>query len=470
MPAQPSAFSRPNTSRIALAVAPGDWAGLARATLAAWHQQVHLRAGQQRVSRVRLALGAAWTRPGRHQPRLQALARQLAQGDVPVDVLVLPTLSQPELRLGWAPWHAPPAAGQPAPRNLTPPLPGEPTMKLPFFSTLFDTPAPVPAHPAVPDEPGLEPMGVRSAPGAGKQLSKALAQIADLIATQEVRELLELDTVGCRYQLWTLTFWVTAANQPALRGLIDVSQRDAGVAKTLVERGFAKAEGARWLNTLRLKLEFKRGDSLPREASEVLVVCGRDSVTLPFSYTGQIELGEPPAHAPGVGPDATVLAPTARAAAGAELLLWGQLPGRPTVSRWRFATGPLKIGADEDAALRIEHRYISGEHLALSLDAAGFWQVEDRSRNGSSLFDASADEAESPLPYRQVKRLPASGALRLGPSPDDPVLSFQVLAPARAPGAGHDGAAPAARGRVTQLARVGDLAAAQPARRSTGLA
>ena len=165
-------------------------------------------------------------------------------------------------------------------------------MKVPFLSQLFDPKPAAAPSPGVPDEPSLQPLGVRARPGAGRQLAQAFAQIADQIAAQEVRDLLDLDTVGCRYQLWTLTFWVTAANQPALRSLVDVNQRDPGVAKALIERNFSKSDNARLLNTLRLKLDFQRGDSLPLDASEVLVVCGRDSVVLPFSYSGQIELGD----------------------------------------------------------------------------------------------------------------------------------------------------------------------------------
>ena len=477
-----------------LPVAANDWPGLAAATLSTWHAELHRQAGLRRIQQARLCLGAGWAQAGRHDSRLQALALRLARDGAAVEVLVLPGLAQAELRLGWAPWHAPPVAapGRPAAQarhahhpsanqkslNRT----GEPAMKVPFFNKMFGhaaSPAADQAHPAgLHDEPSLQPLGVQNPPRHGQALSRALAQIADQIAALEVRDLLELDTEGCRFQLWTLTFWLTAANQPALRSLVDVNQRDSGVAKALVERGFSKGEGARLLNTLRLKLDFKRGDSLPRDASEVLIACGRDSVTLPFSYTGQIELGGAAAAsqplAAAAGQPARPGAPQGPGqgqAGGASLLLWAQLPGMATLQRWRFAAGPVVVGAAEGAALAVNHHHVSGEHLLLSQDAAGGWQVEDRSRNGASLFDATTlDAAERPLPTRQPQTLPAAGALRLGPLPDDPLLSFQIILPAVQRPAVPDGAGLAPQRRVTQLAAGATATAtAHPARRVTGL-
>ena len=470
----------------ALPVAAHDWPGLAAAVLSTWHAQLHRRAGLQRVQQARLCLGAAWAQAGRHDSRLQALAQRLARDGAAVEVLVLPGLAQAELRLGWAPWHAPPAAapGQAAcqPRHANPQASnqkppnrtGEPAMKVPFFTQIFGQAAsPAAARAGLPEEPSLQPLGVQHPPRHGQALSRALAQIADQIAALEVRDLLELDTEGCRFQLWTLTFWLTAANQPALRSLVDVNLRDASVAKALVERGFSKGEGARLLNTLRLKLEFKRGDSLPRDASEVLIACGRDSVTLPFSYTGQIELGGGAAAASQplapAGQPARPGAPQGQAA-GASLLLWAQLPATAALQRWRFAAGPVAVGAADGAAVAVNHHHVSGEHLLITQDASGQWQVEDRSRNGSSLFDATQDAAERPLPTRQPQPLPAAGALRLGPLPDDPLLSFQLILPAVLRPAVADSASTVPQRRVTQLAGAATaIAIAQPARRVTGL-
>ena len=474
-----------------LPVAAHDWPGLAAAVLSIWHAQLHRQAGLQRIHSARLCLGAAWAQAGRHDRRLQALALRLARDGAAVEVLVLPGLAQPELRLGWAPWHAPPAAAPgrsaspPSHANPQPPIPephsrtGEPAMKVPFFTQIFGQAAsPAAARAGLPEEPSLQPLGVQNPPRHGQALSRALAQIADQIAALEVRDLLELDTEGCRFQLWTLTFWLTAANQPALRSLVDVNLRDASVAKALVERGFSKGEGARLLNTLRLKLEFKRGDSLPRDASEVLIACGRDSVTLPFSYTGQIELGACAAAGASVAAGGRPAAPvvpvaTPTQAAGASLLLWAQLPGQAGLQRWRFAAGPVAVGAADGAAagasITVNHHHVSGEHLLLSQDASGHWQVEDRSRNGSSLFDATLDTAERPLPTRQPQALPAAGALRLGPLPDDPLLSFQIIQPAVQRPAAADSAGAAPQRRVTQLAGGASAAVAQPLRRVTGL-
>ena len=151
-------------------------------------------------------------------------------------------------------------------------------MKLPNLRQLF-TPDHSPvagahgahgAHGA--DGPRLEAVGQRAAPGPGKQLPQALQQIAEQIDEQEVRHL--LDTVDCRFQLWELTLYLTPGNQPALRGLMEVHQRNPAVARSIVERAFAGANGAGSLNTVRLKLDFKRGDSLPRAASAFCLATG----------------------------------------------------------------------------------------------------------------------------------------------------------------------------------------------------
>ena len=335
-------------------------------------------------------------------------------------------------------------------------------MKLPNLRQFF-TPDPAAAATAL-DEPRLEPTGQRAAPGPGKQLRLALQQIAEQIDEQEVRQL--LDTVDCRYQLWELTLYLTPGNQPALRGLMEVNQRNPAIARDVVERAFAEASGAGRLNTVRLKLDFKRGDSLPRDASEVLVVCGRDNVTLPFSYTGQIELGQPVGAA--AAPRSAPAGPAAPATGSpTELLLWGQVPnaaGQPVLQRWRFASGPVPVGAADDAAVRVNHHHVSGEHLVLAQDAQGRWTVEDRSRNGSALLDVLAHDSERPLAARLPQVLPPAGALRLGPLPDDPLLSFhQVLPVAEAPVASDS------RRRVTQLAGAFNPAVQPPAGRATGL-
>ena len=348
-------------------------------------------------------------------------------------------------------------------------------MKLPNLRQLF-TPDHSPAtgahgaHGA--DEPRLEAVGQRAAPGPGKQLPQALQQIAEQIDEQEVRHL--LDTVDCRFQLWELTLYLTPGNQPALRGLMEVHQRNPAVARSIVERAFAGANGAGRLNTVRLKLDFKRADSLPRDASEVLVVCGRDNVTLPFSYTGQIELGQPvgsgasPAHPP-AHPPARPAAPAVAVASATELVLWGQLPnasGQPALQRWRFSSGPVQVGAADDAPLCVNHPHVSGMHLVLAQDAQGRWTVEDRSRNGSGLLDVLAQDSEHPLPANLPQPLPAAGALRLGPLPDDPLLNFHLVLPLVEAAAA---AASGGRRRVTQLAGSGNLAAQPPAGRTTSL-
>ena len=152
------------------------------------------------------------------------------------------------------------------------------------------------------------------------------------------------------------------------------------------------------------------------------------------------------------------------------MLLWAQLPATAALQRWRFAAGPVAVGAADGAAVAVNHHHVSGEHLLITQDASGQWQVEDRSRNGSSLFDATQDAAERPLPTRQPQPLPAAGALRLGPLPDDPLLSFQLILPAVLRPAVADSASTVPQRRVTQLAGAATaIAIAQPARRVTGL-
>ena len=449
-----------------LALRPADWPALQAAVLMAWHQQTHQRAGLQRVATAQLRLGPAWAAGGRPAKALRLLAQRLAADGALVQVLVIAGLRQPELCLGWAPWHAPPPAAAllaPSPPiSVSPPPhpPGAFSMKLPSLRQLF-TPDPRPGITAT-DEPRLEAIGQRAAPGPGKQLPHALQQIAEQIDEQEVRQL--LDTVDCRYQVWDLTLYLTPGNQAALRGLMDVHQRNPAIARSIVERAFAGASGAARLNTVRLKLDFKRGDSLPRDASEVLVVCGRDNVTLPFSYTGQIELGAPAGG--GAAPGPAPARPAAPAAGSAtDLVLWAALAGadgQPVLQRWRFGSGPVPVGAADDAAVRIQHRQVSGEHLVLAQDTLGRWTVEDRSRNGSGLLDVLAQDTERPLPARVPLLLPAAGALRLGPLPDHPWLSFHLVQPVAESPAGGTG-----RRRVTELAGTARVAAQPLAGRAT---
>ena len=130
----PKPPQRKATSIDALPAAACDWSALAEATLTAWHQQLHLHAGRQRVARARLCLGSDWaaaargdTRKSGHQndrphggphggpygglhSALRTLAERLARDGVLVEVLIVPGLQRPELRLGWVAWHAPPAA------------------------------------------------------------------------------------------------------------------------------------------------------------------------------------------------------------------------------------------------------------------------------------------------------------------------------------------------------------------------
>ncbi len=462
----------------ALPLQPGDWLALIAAVLQVWHQQTHMKAGQQSITTAQLRLAPAWVIAGHQPPALRRLAQRLAADGAQVQVLVIAGLRWPELRLGWSPWHAPPPQPHPPQPSSPARQPSHPsgalTMKLPNLRQLFTPDASPP--PSAHDEPKLEAVGQRAQPGPGKQLLLALQHIAEQIDEQEVRHL--LDTVDCRYQLWELAFYLTPGNQPALRGLMEVHQKNKLVAHAIVEREFAKASSAGRLNTVRLSLTFKRGDSLPRDVSEVLVVCGRDNVTLPFSFTGQLELGEPVGNAglptgahPASHPAAPKVAAATDARAATELMLWGQLPnaaGQLTLQRWRFSKGRVQVGAADDAQVCVNHHHVSGEHLELAQDAQGQWTVEDRSRNGSALFDVFAQTSERPLPARAPQALPAAGVLRLGPLPDHPLLNFHLVQPT-VPAAEAMAIGSILKRRATQLVGSFEAAASSPVRRATDL-
>lgn len=411
---------------------PPDWAALAAEVQAAWHTQAHLQAGRWRLTQVQLRLGAPWpVRAGRLAPALAAVLRQVAASGASVQVLQMPGQAQPQLGLGWAPWHAPPLQDLPAQPAMPPYHFGDLTMKLRDLFTQRQ-----PDTSATADEPSLQPQGVRAPLQRQQQLSQALARIGETIAEQEVQEL--RDTVPeCRYRLHTLTLWVTAANAPALRGLMDLAQRNPAVAQQHLDKCFARGTAARLLDTTRTRLDFQRSDSLPPDAGEVLLVQGRAPVPVPFSYTGEVVLGD--ADKPGVPSSAAAApasAPAARpgaatAAAGPELLIWAQPAAGGTLCQWRFAGCSVSVGAADDAMLRIDQPHVSGRHLELRPGPGGQWWVEDLSRNGTRLFDAAAgaNPAEQPLPPRQAVVLPQQGALRLGPLPADPLLHFVLRNP-----------------------------------------
>lgn len=372
------------------------------------------------------------------------------------------------------------------------------------LTELFNPNAPADAPAAHDEAPTLEPIGTRAPPSPGSQWMASLPLIAEKIG-DEVRDLREMQgSVNFGFQIWTLTFHVSPANEAALRNPMSLSQRDDGVLKTLVESGFAKSSAAPWLNTQRMKIEFKRSEARLDDAAEVLMSSGSTGVPLQFGYSGQIEVLPAGAQRPGVNAlsahpaiAAAMVAPAAAAGAatGAAintlaatpastlttpptthpgptdvLLLWAQLPGQKQVQRWAFTAGPVNVGADYEATLCVDQHHVSGEHLQLTCDEHGRWQVVDRSRNGSHLLDASAEGAtETPLPTHVLRPLPPAGVLRLGPLPDDPLLHIHIT-PAAPPAPAQ--AAPGSRGRVTRLATDPAAAPAQFAaaqRRSTSL-
>lgn len=319
-------------------------------------------------------------------------------------------------------------------------------MKLPnFFNKTAAVASPNPAA-----EPQLAPQPMAPARRSGTQLPLALSQMAEHIARQEVHDLLELGMNG-RYSLCTLSFWVSAANQPALRNLMEINQRDPGVARQVVQAAFAKSSSAALLDTTRLALVFTPGDNLPRDAAEVLIVCGRDTVALPYTYSGEIELpkgGEAGAALAGTSAAATSTGQASLTQAPAPVCLWLQTAQQPVVQRW-LITQACTVGADPSSDIRVDWSRVSGLHLTLQPDAQGGWTVcDDKSKNGTLCLDAEhvatpGNPPEAPLIKGKTAALPRAGCLRLGADPSDPLLHFAqlgralvdrtVVAPVRAP-------------------------------------
>ncbi|MDZ7812189.1 MAG: FHA domain-containing protein [Ideonella sp.] len=473
-----------------LQAATGHWADLQAALYSEWHALTHARAGRQRVAHAQLCLGQAWfgtphpaAAPApNHEPRLRTLAQFMADAGAKVEVLRVVSPHTAELRLRWVAWHAPPQASFIA-QTLPPPGPtpdttphssptptGDSLMKFPFFSKTEPSPAPH-AGPAQAQEPSLtpQPLGATRAPGA--QLTQALSQLADHIARQEVQDLIELG-MHSRYRLHSLNFWVSAANQPALRKLMDINQREPAAAKRLVEAAFAKSGQAALLDISRLSLVFTPGDNLPRDAAEVLIVSGRDTVSLPYSYSGEIELPPVATSSPlgaadprrstdlNAGSAATAAPPAPDAAAPVPapvppLCLWLHTTGQSTPRRWLVHAG-VEVGALPDCAVQVDWSRVSGQHLSLQPDEQGRWQVQDHSSNGTLCLDAEqppspGNPPERPLPKGQTLPLPRAGSLRLGASPQDPLLHFAQLAAPQSAAVAAEPPRPASSRRATDL-------------------
>lgn len=303
-----------------------------------------------------------------------------------------------------------------------------------------NTSAPAPAP-----EPQLALQPIAPTRRSGTQLPLALSQMAEHVARQEVFDLQELGMDG-RYRLFTLNFWVSAANQPALRNIMEINQRDPGAARQVVQAAFAKSSSAALLDTSRLALVFTPGDNLPRDAAEVVIVCGRDTVALPFSYSGEIELPNVGAEGPAVTSGSLHTAPSSRqptaAPSPAPLCLWLQIANQTMAQRW-LMTQSSAVGADPACDIRVDWSRVSGQHLTLQPDAQGGWTVcDEKSTNGTLCLDAEhsaspGNPPEAPLIKGKAVALPRAGCLRLGAGPGDPLLHFAQLgrAPVAAPAA-----------------------------------
>jgi hypothetical protein len=429
----------PCQSQHPLELAVGDWASLPTVVHEQWHELTHARAGRQRPAHVQLCLTTDWRCffTGAQPPAcVHALAEHLAQGGTKVEVLIVASGHPAELRVRWVSWHDPPTASllPPWPPSLcvTPPSShsGDSVMSLFNF---FNKTTQAKDYSLEPHMPKLDPQPLASQRHGGAQLPLALSQMAEHIVRQEVHDLLELG-MKARYRLTTLSFHVSAANQPALRNLMEVNQRNPAAARQVVHNAFAKSASAALLDTRRLALLFTPGEQLPRDAAEVLVVCGRDTVALPYTYSGEIELpNEADSLAPSDARGAAALHQGPGAAAVASVLyLWLQTAEQPVAKRWRIAQSST-VGAARECDIQVDWPRVSGQHLVLAPDAQGLWTVrDDKSTNGSLCLDAEhasgpGNPAEMPLLKAQTHRLPRAGCLRLGSEPADPLLHFAQL-------------------------------------------
>jgi hypothetical protein len=429
-----------------------------------------VQAGRSRVALAQLCLAPAWrdsNAASKLRVSLRRIADHLARGGAKVDVLIVADApgAAAELRLRWVAWHAPPLASFIGPETAAPVIDhpyttGESTMKLPF--SFLNKSAHTPDAQQEPQLPALAPQAVPTQRRQGAQLPLALAQIAEHIAHTEVHDLQELG-MQAAYRLSILTFWVSAANQPALRNLMEINQRDPGAARRVLQAAFAKTRGAAQLDTRRLALAFTPGDNLPRDAAEVLIVCGRDTVALPYSYEGEIDLlpgnsADPGAvHAPPSRPPSSAVTPQEGSREVTPLCLWLHTAGRATPQRW-FLRQAAQVGADgAQCEVVVDWSRVSGQHLRLTPSPQGGWQVQDDSRNGTLCLDAEhapslGNPPERPLPKGQPTTLPRAGSLRLGVGADDPLLHYAQLGLPPSVDAAAAVAAPAAPSRrVTEL-------------------
>lgn len=475
--------SPPACLKLADPAPDADWATLCAELRQRWHVQVHAQAGRWRVHKAELFLGRAWAsllppaQQGQPAAELPAALRELIgqlQTDVVQRVVLAnqPHLSGAELHLHWLPWQAAAPSPPAAARSLPPVsslVPSPPVSSTPVSGvsdmSLFSRFRPAAAQNERPAavEPALNPKPVAPPPApARQQLPHALGQVAQHILAQE-RAM--LDNLECRYAVRVLTFWVNTDSQLALRSLMDLNQKNPAMAREFVQTSFAKhcPDAQKLLNTAHLRLEFQPGDALPRETTQVLLVVGQATVSLPFSYEGEIDLGttpQPSAQPPAVGatpshrstqltgqaPEAAKPAAAAAAPASGQravLVLWAQWPNTATLHRWRFDPAELGgataiwLGADpstdpgngtpalpQHTLQTPDLSHISSRHLKLvpPTHAGEGWQVVDTSSNGSALFNPHDDAGERSLTKHQAQPLPKSGALRLAPPSPSPVL------------------------------------------------
>lgn len=416
-------------TRHPLEVRPGAWDALLAATYSEWHVLTHAQAGRHCVDHVQLCLALAWRTPSAQEERarVEPLVSFLASSGSKVEVLFVASTVSAELRLRWVQWHAPPMASELS-SSIHPAVqfqsPGAFAMS--FFSNLFKKSAPVatPQH-----EPQLTTQP--SEPVRGMQLPLALSQIADWIAQYELHDFRQLGMTTARYRVLTLNFSVSAANLQVLQKLMDLNMRDPAAASSVVRAGFARSRSVDLLETTHMGLVFTPDTDLPQDAAEVLVVAGRDTVRLPYTYEGEIDLKKGGA----AGGGGTAAAPAASAAATASipapLCVWLQMADQPVASRWLITQASV-VGADSGCDIPVDWNRTSSRHLRLEPDAQGRWTVVDHSTNGTLLLDAETaptpgNPPERPLSKDKAENLPRAGFLRLGAGANDPLLHFAQL-------------------------------------------
>lgn len=459
------------------AVPAGNTTALRDAVANCIHLQTHAHTGRYRLVHVQLLLSRNWQMhfeklpQANRQKQLVCLCNAIRQSNpgLLVNLMVTPAVRGAELRLQWAAWEAPPvrATHIDLPEllaRLPPHTPAMQAAKKPMNSPTQFFPPPTngvtsimsflnplkwfaPANTnndnnRTQQEPRLAAVQMPEHEDSARHLSSALKKLAQEIVATKLQILIN-NQVRCSYRLYDLTVHVTPANQPILRGLMEIQQNDPKIALHLVKKEFAQA--AKLLNTDRFNLlTFRPSDSLPEDCTRFMFTAGRDTIHFGYTLRGDADITS--------GEEADTIyqqnmpfaqdqkAKTAIKTENAPnpLYCWLQLPGQD-IKCW-VLKGNATVGASPEAHICIDLPHVSGKHLQLTCSPeTGTWAATDVSRHGANayfLFDATASDNPPPptevaLEMGKPTSLPHAGCLRIGPKATHPLLHFVSHQPPR---------------------------------------